>query len=162
MVVGIGSPNGDDKAGWRVIDLLSPRVADVCQLRRAKVPHELIDWIDDIDVLHVVDACEADESHCRVLRYQVAADNHDISLLSTQNGQIATLPRLRSGNTHQMDFSSVVQLARQLKKLPDDVTVWTVPGREFGPGEAVHPDCEVQIRCCADMLAWELAEVYDD
>ncbi len=158
MVVGIGSPNGDDQAGWRVIDLLGSRVADVCQLRHAKVPHELIDWIGDIDELHVVDACQANENHSTVSRYQVAADDHEFSLQSKQDGQIATLPRLRSNNTHQMDFSSVVQLARQLKKLPDDVTVWIIPGREFGPGEAVHPDCQIQIRYCADMIARELAD----
>ena len=158
MVVGIGSPNGDDQAGWRVIDLLSSRVTDVCELRQAKVPHELIDWIDDVDVLHVVDANEASENDSAVSRYHVVADDHDVALLSTQDGQVATMPRLRSNNSHQMDLRSVVQLARQLEKLPDEINVWTVPGREFGPSETVNAACQAQIRCCAEMIEQELAD----
>lgn len=158
MVVGLGSPNGDDQAGWRVIDLLLARVGNVCQLRYAKVPHELIDWIGDIDVLHVIDACETNDDRSAVSQYRVSVDDHDVTLLNNQNRRTATLPRLRSNSSHQMDFGSVVQLARQLQRLPDCVTIWTIPGREFGPSETVHPDCEAQIAKCAENIARELAD----
>ena len=170
MVAGLGSPNGDDQAGWRVIDLLTTQIAEVCQLRQAKVPHELIDWIGDIDELHVVDACLADDDQSNVSKYQLASDDHEVWLRrtvadrgTTTGGAVgdkrdrAKLTRLRSNSSHLIDFASVMQLARQLNKLPSSVTVWTVPGRDFGPSGSVQPDCQIKIAECAEAIAGEIS-----
>ncbi len=163
LVVGIGSPNGDDQAGWRVIDMLQTRMAGVCQLRYAKVPHELIDSLDNVDLLHIVDACVVGDQNEGVGRYELVcsedvAGNHDVALNTQQKDQVIPLPRLRCDTTHHLDLVSVIRLASQLRKLPSRVSVWTIPGRQFGPGAPLDTACQDPIRHCADQIARELAD----
>ena len=51
LVVAIGSPHGDDRAGWTAIELLQSRNLDNVELRQAKVPHDLVNWIDACNYL---------------------------------------------------------------------------------------------------------------
>lgn len=157
MVVGLGSPHGDDQAGWQVIDLLAAQIADVCELRKAKVPHELIDWLGDLAELHVVDACVSDPQRSTFSRFQMVVTDRGLPLLTDPRGATASLPRLRSGNSHQIDFGAVMQLAKQLDRLPPEVTVWTIPGRTFSPDKPVSPACQTQIADCAETIASEIA-----
>jgi len=69
MIVGVGSPRGDDQAGWMVIDLLrrtdqaalcnpySPRQRPV-SLHHVAVPHDLLDFITQSSTLHIIDAAK--------------------------------------------------------------------------------------------------------
>ncbi len=75
LVVGIGSPHGDDQAGWRVIDLLAQSMPGHCQLCRAKVPHELLDGLGDVQRMHVVDACATAGTTEGLMRFELTADS---------------------------------------------------------------------------------------
>ncbi len=56
IVIGIGSPHGDDRAGWEVIDRLHDVVPQRIVLRKASVPHDLLDWLDVTTETHLIDA----------------------------------------------------------------------------------------------------------
>ncbi|MCA9191733.1 MAG: hypothetical protein KDB03_08225 [Planctomycetales bacterium] len=81
LVVGIGSPHGDDAVGWNVIDCLAEFLSSSqmelttrqqnqfssellsqskkrfsLQTRKAAVPHEILDWLSPTNRIHVVDA----------------------------------------------------------------------------------------------------------
>ncbi len=72
LVVGIGSPHGDDQAGWLLIERLSSQVSSQVRLRTASVPHNLIDWSDDCDALYIIDACDDSET---VMRIELSDEN---------------------------------------------------------------------------------------
>lgn len=155
LVIGLGSPNGDDQAGWHVIDRLKTQVPQSCQLRRAKVPHELLDWIDDVDEVIIVDACQADsqiEGGNAALQYHLQVENGSIELHSDSVDDAVALPSIRSSNTHQMDLGSVLRLACRLKQQPPQFTLWTIPGQAFGPADSISPQCSAEVGRCADQI----------
>lgn len=98
-IVGVGSPQGDDQAGWMVIDLLrkaeqtalcNPYSTRQCpvSLHHVAVPHDLLDFISQSSTLHVIDAvkyvgvpAESEDCHS-VQRYRVrfAEDSGQLTL----------------------------------------------------------------------------------
>ena len=58
LVAGIGSPHGDDQAGWLVADRLTRELhRDDVAVRKATSPTELLNWLDGTERLIVCDAC---------------------------------------------------------------------------------------------------------
>ena len=143
LVVGIGSPHGDDQAGWLVIERLSNQVSNDLNLRKATVPHNLIDWTDRCDALHIIDACDRGEA---VTRLELSDD----SVLAT----IDELTRCQS--SHHFGIAKVIELGRLLDKLPPRIVVWAIPGQNFGPGQPMSDRCQQQVIRCAELLSEEL------
>jgi len=56
LIVGLGSPQGDDAAGWHIIDAVA-RAAPFERVRRLAHPADLLDLTGEIDDLIVCDAC---------------------------------------------------------------------------------------------------------
>ena len=139
--MGIGSPNGDDQAGWRVIDTLSSLDHAAVQLRKASVPHDLIDWLEDCDSLHIVDACD---SEAELQRFDMATDRHAIPT------------RIRSCGSHQIGVASVIELAESLQLMPARVTLWAIPGKQFDANAEIGSDCMKHVQLCADFIQQEL------
>lgn len=143
LVIGIGSPHGDDQAGWLLIDRLSAEAFSDAQLRKASTPHNLIDWIDDCDSLHLVDACSTGLSVARL----------DLS----DGGQLASAGKLaRCSSSHHVDLVSVIELAGLLDRLPDRIVMWAIPGESFQPAQPISDRCSQYINQCAQLLAREL------
>jgi hydrogenase maturation protease len=175
LVVGIGSPHGDDQAGWRVIDLLSQSAPRACQLSRAKVPHELLDGLGDVELMHVVDAYAPTSAEDGLQRFELAVDHQGSDELafaaaSAGDGDLTADPNLRSGpnphsgpnprsgTTHHIDLISVMRLAQTLRTLPPRVVLWTIPGHHFDPTTQLDADCETQVRLCAGRIRCELSD----
>ena len=168
LVVGIGSPHGDDQAGWCVIDLLSKSVPESCQLSRAKVPHELLDRLDEVELMHVIDASAPTNAEDGLAgadgglsRFELAVDHAGHGKLAfvmshRGDGHVTAEPALRSGTTHHIDLISVMRLAQTLRTLPPRVVLWTIPGRHFDPATELDADCETQVRLCAGRIRREL------
>ena len=71
LVAGLGSPHGDDQAGWLVAERVGEQFRshpDVV-VRRAIIPLDLLDWLEDVDVLHICDACETTQRHEKLQRF---------------------------------------------------------------------------------------------
>lgn len=159
LVVGIGSPHGDDQAGWRVIDLLAQSMLGHCQLARAKVPHELLDGLGDVQRMHVVDACSTADTTEGLMRFELTADKDQADrLIFVPADRREGEPALRSGMTHHIDLMSVMRLAQALRKLPRQVVLWTIPGRHFLPASELDSDCETQVRLCVGRILSELSD----
>lgn len=119
LILGIGSPHGDDRAGWAAIDLLSELLPKPTSLRKAIVPHEILDWLEPDVQTHVIDAaCSGEPS---VGRYEFFCNGTDLQ--STH----VSMPALRSQTTHQLDLMSTLQLAAVLQRLPRQFVLWTIP-----------------------------------
>ena len=142
LIVGIGSAHGDDQAGWRLIDELTAKETTGAELRKASVPHDMIEWMNHIQSLHIADACD---SHT------------DVQRLDLSNGDLACSRNADSRSSHQLGLSHVIGLIDSLGRLPKQVVLWAIPGERFQPNGELSDACINQIRRCADRIHHELA-----
>jgi hydrogenase maturation protease len=156
LLVGIGSPHGDDQAGWAVADELNARHGNLANVRKATVPLDIIHWLDGITTLHIVDAC-----HCVVLPH--GADNppasgtvHRLQWHADDDTDTPVFSSLRAAGTHDFDIVSVLKLARQLGTLPPTTIIWGIVGDSFQTGQSLSSDIAVRIPIIADQIGKEL------
>ena len=143
LIIGIGSPHGNDQVGWEVIEQLTSH-ADSCRLgefRKAAVPHDLLDWIVAERTVHIVDALASDASE--PLRLTIAHDSHGSLQASFRDEEdiehYCAFPRLQSNSTHHFDLLSVLQLAHALGNLPKQLVLWAVPIGQANCGSSSRP-----------------------
>jgi hydrogenase maturation protease len=173
-IVGIGSPHGDDVAGWRTIDCLQqildqqpgtpPTPASHAnarhpaqQLRKAAVPHDLLDWLLPDARVHVIDACLDEElaTASGVCVYRVRSVGQEITLEVARVSQPCevTFPRLRSSSTHQFELLSVLELAAALGQLPRELWLWTVAVQQPSERGVISTEVAQRISECARRIA---------
>ncbi|MDZ4850994.1 MAG: hypothetical protein SGI77_17040 [Pirellulaceae bacterium] len=166
LVVGIGSHHGDDQAGWKVIELLDPLNLHGVDLRRASVPHDLIDWLDEVSFLHIVDSCittqpltaspfprSTGERGARLGVHIKDSNPKDL-----KEAVIEPSLQLRSAGSHQLDVLTVLELAYSLKRLPPNIVLWAIPGTYFCPGQPISAECSSVIAECVEQLSKELCD----
>lgn len=132
LVVGVGSPFGDDRFGWHVADLLRSRLgqftpaADIgpVEIRKAAAPHQLLDWLDDQQGLVLCDACRGSGEPGTVTRFEWPSTH---------------VRGLRFSGTHEMPLPALLELAQRLGRLPRRVTIWGAEAQAATDGEQV-PD----------------------
>lgn len=178
LIAGLGSPHGDDQAGW----LIAENLASQCQensdtmIRRASIPLDLLDWLEGVDVLHICDACEATESEVKLHRitYRGATDGPandrrqppDSSTLNAVNQGIdiprspVTLTTLRSRGTHDFGLPEVLQLAEATRLLPETVIIWAIEGTHFQPACALSEKTKETAMEAAARIMRELRLTY--
>lgn len=159
LVVGVGSPFGDDQLGWRVTEELGARDGMNVTTHQLKVPHCLMDVVSPEHPLHVVDAYQSErEEEADILCFRVDWDliGIEASFLVAEDGSpIAITSELCSTSSHQLDLVSVLTLANQLGRLPDQVTLWALPARTNRLD--VNETAESLVTRCADRIAGELS-----
>lgn len=138
LFVGIGSPHGDDQIGWSIADALAATALAGVAIRKASVPADLIDWLEGVDLLGVCDACHSGSPAGTVqrLEWQRSRDSARSSILTSS-------AQTRASGSHGLGLSAVLDLARQLGRLPDRVIVWGIEGEVFQPVEELSP----RVRC---------------
>jgi hydrogenase maturation protease len=141
LLVGLGSSHGDDAVGWRIADrMASAALPGVC-VRRANTPLDLLDWLAGLDCLVVCDACESLDAVGTVYDWR------------WPTGAIEPRP---GGGSHAVDLVPVLQLAERLGRLPADVRIYAVAGKQFQPGEALSPALEAGLPAIVDRLIGDL------
>ncbi len=144
LVVGIGSPHGDDRAGWTAIEQLQSRNFDDVELRQAKVPHDLVNWIDACTEVHIIDCCRIENAASILRRFEWLDTPIDRGL------------NLRSVGSHQIDIVSVLELVACLNRLPVHIVLWAIPGQCFDPIGALSGNCSAAIAECVERISQEL------
>ncbi len=126
VVVGIGSPHGDDRAGWVIADALARHMeraagrsagASGVEVRKAATPADLLDWLDGADRLLVCDA---------VCGAGAPGTLHRWHWPDPRIGQV------RSAGSHDFGLAATLELAARLGRLPAEVVIW---GIEAGQSE---------------------------
>ena len=134
LFVGIGSPHGDDRIGWRIADLLGTRMPPDISIRKAATPSDLLDWLEGIDRLIICDAC--------LSRGGTPQDEVHLHRWEWPTLEIAAL---RSAGTHAFGLPQVLQLAERLGTLPPDVTVLGLEGLCFDAFAELSPEVAAAI-----------------
>jgi Ni,Fe-hydrogenase maturation factor len=171
LIVGIGSPFADDLAGWLVVDRLrellpppiSPHRTDTSPestaqgttpdtiVRRARVPLDVLDWLHDIQQLHLVDAATG----------TVASGVQRISWPTEQLATATTVPQLalslRRSAGHDFDITDVLKLAAVTGRLPQEVVLWAVGAWRFDQTDSVSAETRQGVDKCVRQLRQELA-----
>jgi hydrogenase maturation protease len=111
LLVGIGSPHGDDRAGWLVADAVAADPPLGLQVRCANHPAELLDWLDNIDTLMVCDAIVCDWPPGTWQKWAWPA---------------AEIEMARCSGSHQLSLADTLALADELGRLPAHVELWVI------------------------------------
>ena len=125
LVVGVGSPHGDDQVGWRVVEAIESRnLGEATRLRLAGRPIDLLDWLEDVQRLYICDACRG------------LGVPGDVRSWRWPTQEIADLSW---SGTHDLSLPAVLRLADQLGRLPPQLEVWAVEGQESLVQESMSP-----------------------
>lgn len=109
-VIGIGSAHGQDAIGWRVLERLSRSGMEEVAWIAARSPSEILDRCEEVDALHLIDAC-------------IGPDSGRLHRLQWPDDRIVAL---RWSSTHGIDIPGALQLASELGMLPASVTIWVI------------------------------------
>jgi hydrogenase maturation protease len=142
LLVGIGSPHGDDRVGWEIARRVGERLAGALDARCARTPAELLDWLEGVDALDVCDAFAADGQAGSVHCWQWPAR------------QIERVPFCGS---HDVSLPAVLALAERLGRLPPRVRIWGVGIKPPAMLGALSPGALAAVEVMVDRICGELA-----
>jgi hydrogenase maturation protease len=157
LFVGIGSPHGDDHAGWVIADRLRERVtswSDVL-VRRAAVPMDLLDWLDGVGHLHICDACYSGTPPGTLRRWDWFTARNDWGR-NANRPPLETFAALRSTGSHDCGLRQTLLLGERLGRLPSEVTIWGIEGREFGPAQSLSAEIQAALSPIVGIVFAEL------
>jgi len=126
LIVGIGSAHGDDRVGWLVADQIR-EFADRnhFELRIAKSPADLLDWIQCDQQLVICDAC------------------HGLGQVGDLQKWLWPAPeifKVTMSGTHNLSLPTVLDLAKNLGRLPNEVVIWAIEGAIGQSTAAMSPE----------------------
>jgi len=156
LVVGVGSPFGDDRLGWIVADELQHRRRSNALVRKASSPADVLDWLPGSDRLLICDACWSPGTIGKILRFD------------WPDGTLATL---RFSGTHDLNLPAVLDLAGRLSLLPSCTTIWSVTiadpvdhlphdtrqARSFADSDGLSPDLASAIPALVAQIEQEIS-----
>lgn len=148
LVVGLGSPHGDDRAGWLVIDELHRCNCDPAAARIAHHPSDLLDWLPDFNSppcpLLICDAAHA----------EAGAGMDEPGACRDWSWPRRRWPVNAMRASHTLPLEDVLEMARTLGLLPEEVIVWTIAGTKFEP----LSEPQDAVRRAAEELAMQLLQ----
>lgn len=137
---------GDDAAGPRVADLLrtAPLAADVEVREHWGEAADLLDYWQGPELVILVDAAHS------------AAPP---GTLHSFDARQAAIPRdLFNSSTHRFGVAEAVELARVLGRLPEQLRLYAIEGRDFALGADLSPEVEDTARRLAAAIRTEWIE----
>jgi hydrogenase maturation protease len=144
-IVGIGSDFGDDRLGPVVVDRLVVRLPNTV-VRRVRSPLDLLDHLEEIERLHLVDACRGGGARAGTIRR-----------IDWPAPELATV---RFSGTHDVGLVAALQLAERMQTLPQRVTIWSVEAADaVGPQNLLAPLSQpvaAAAETLADLIAAEV------
>lgn len=134
-VLGVGSPAGDDQAGWLVVDALQGSGLDACKLDRPGAT--VVSLLEGVDHVILVDAMQGGGAPGRIQRFE----RHDWR--SYGHGL----------SSHGFGVLDSLGLAQALGCLPERLDLYGIEIASAHPGEAPGPE----VRTAAALLAARIA-----
>jgi hydrogenase maturation protease len=145
-IFGVGSPFGDDQAGWRVIDRLR-NLVDVRELTARIVtiqtPSDIPVLLDAGADLIVVDACQGSGSVGEIQRFAWPDSR---------------IMKLRHVSGHGMGLDDALHLAAVIGNAPATCEIWCVEGSDFEPGHTISAGVAEACEQIAKELTNKIAE----
>jgi hydrogenase maturation protease len=124
LVVGLGSPHGDDQLGWIVVERLGPRLPHGVAWARAGAALELLELLECKDEVVIVDAAQPAGQPGSIRSFRWPCDS------------------LRQGHapsTHSLGLADALRLAELLGQLPRKVVIFAAEAQNVEPGAGLSP-----------------------
>jgi hydrogenase maturation protease len=132
LLVGLGSPHGDDQVGWLVIDEIAQLIGgSTC--RKAAAPSDLFDWLDPYGCIEICDAIKS---------------SNPIVTIKSWTWPAQELDGIAFVGTHDLPLLAMLHLAERVGRLPPSVRIWGLAisqTRPFGPVSQDLLECVPQI-----------------
>jgi hydrogenase maturation protease len=145
LLVGIGSPFGGDRVGWLVAEEIERRLVGKIDVRCARAPADLLDWLVGVDRLVICDACRDTRQAGTWMRFDWPA---------------VEIADVEFAGTHDMNLPATLKLAERLGLLPKRTTIWgmtvecdslvRVATGEYVPGDLLESELSPEL---SDALA---------
>ncbi len=142
LLVGIGSPHGDDRVGWEIVKRVGERLGSGHAVRCARTPAELLDWLEGIDTLDVCDAVSGGLAVGSVCCWKWPAPE---------------IERVPFSGSHDLALPAVLALAEGLGRLPAQLRIWGVGIGPSGAFDALSPDVAASVPRVVDRICGVLA-----
>jgi hydrogenase maturation protease len=143
LVAGLGSPLGDDQAGWMVVQMLGARSMPPARLVALREPLRLLDELNGEDRLVVIDACRSGLPVGRLVR------------LCWPDPAVAMC---WGSSSHGLDVGAVLTVAEQLGRLPPHVVLIGVEAGTPCHSQDLSPEVA---RALPALCRWVLQELED-
>ena len=143
-VIGIGSPHGDDQAGWAVIDRLRELPARRLRVRKVQNPIEMIDDLRASSRVYVVDSATGLDLPVERL---VVADPQVRRRITTERHRL----------THDFGVKDALDLAESLGRPTDQIVLWLIRGERFDAMSTIRNETVSGVDHCVAMIRAELA-----
>lgn len=127
LVVGVGSPHGDDQVGWRLADQLARGPSARIEAVAVKVPIDLIECLEGREALVVIDAARTGRSPCEITRLDWPEDRLE-----------TTCDR----STHGFGVAGALALAETLGRLPPKVVLLAVEVEDARGSGGLSPELQ--------------------
>ena len=111
LLVGLGSPHGDDQLGWRIAQVIEPGNRPNLMVRVARSPIEVLSWLEGVNWLIVCDACQGAGTLGSWHHWHWPTDD---------------LVPLHFAGSHDLGLAAVLTLADRLGQLPEQVSIWAI------------------------------------
>jgi hydrogenase maturation protease len=119
LIVGLGSPHGDDQLGWVVVDRLRPRLPAGIAVDKVHGGLELLECLGGHDAAVVIDA---------------AAPAGRPGTIRSFTWPSPDLAHCAPWSTHGLGLVQALHLAETLGRLPGRVSIYTIEARDISPG----------------------------
>lgn len=144
LVIGVGNDfRWDDAAGLITVQRLKGIVGKkVLFLEQSGDGTLLIESWKDKEKVVLIDAAQSGRTPGTIHRFE--ADKFPLP------------ERLLRYSTHQLGVNEAIELARALKQLPQQLIVFGIEGKCFGPGRGLSPEVAQSIPELVDQVKWEV------
>ncbi|NWG38387.1 MAG: hydrogenase maturation protease [Hydrogenophilaceae bacterium] len=140
-IIGIGSPLGDDQAGWRVIDALKGRLPPEIELIKLDRPGTgLIPLLENTRHAILIDAMQGGAALGTIRHFSKA------EWAICQQGL----------SSHSVDMVDALKLAKELGALPETIELYGIEIGPAMPGETSSEAVRAATENLADMIVREL------
>ncbi|MBX7167993.1 MAG: hydrogenase maturation protease [Pirellulales bacterium] len=120
LVIGLGSPHGDDRAGWEVARALAELNLPGCDVRLANSGAAVLDLLTGAERLVICDAVRGMGPGGTVARW---------------NWPLPQAAPWQAAGSHDLGLREALTLAERLGTLPGEVVIWGVEAVSIGPAE---------------------------
>jgi hydrogenase maturation protease len=119
LVVGVGSPHGDDQLGWLAVDRLCPLLPSGYAVHKVQGGLDLLDCLEGHEAAIIIDA---------------AAPAGQPGRLRSFTWPCPELASFAQWSTHGVGLVEAFQLAESLGWLPRRVKIHTIEAQDGSPG----------------------------
>lgn len=141
LLVGIGSPNGDDCVGWEVARRVASVLGETLVVRCVRTPAEVLDLLEGIDTLEICDALASEAAVGSVFCWQWPAPE---------------IERAPFRGSHDLSLPAVLALAEGLGRLPVQVRIWGVGIKSGGALDSLSADAAAAVPTVVDRICGAL------